>query len=307
MTRDEIAIRRVAQAGKDADPAWYRIHRRASIHLTLLLLRAGVRPNQVSVAMMAIGAAGAALMALPSGTANAAGFVLVYLAFLLDKVDGEVARVRGEQSARGLLLDRFHHNIVEPSLFLAAAFHAHRATDSVPVLLAGPLVMLLANLIDENQHVTPYIFVKRTREGARFAATPPPPAPAAALRAARWLRPLKGFRMLIVALPAIYACYLLEPVLGLPLTAWYLAVSVVALTAYLAFQCWFYYAHQLEADLAAEAALLERVRREAGYEQGDRREPRPDGDGREPRREPLPIHSSRAGTHPGPAPRAIER
>src|SRR6266508_6573607 len=35
-------LRRVAQAGKDTDPAGYRIHRRLSIYLTWWLLRLGV-------------------------------------------------------------------------------------------------------------------------------------------------------------------------------------------------------------------------------------------------------------------------
>ena len=53
MSVDEL--RRIAQAGKDADPGWYRVHRRVSIHLTRVALALGLAPNQVSIAMMVIG------------------------------------------------------------------------------------------------------------------------------------------------------------------------------------------------------------------------------------------------------------
>src|SRR6266850_225682 len=100
-------LRRVAQAGKDTDPSWYRIHRRVSIHITGPLLRLGFQADHVSALMMLLGAAGAALLAAPALEANALGVGLFYLSFLLDKVDGEIARCRGEQSVRGILLDRF--------------------------------------------------------------------------------------------------------------------------------------------------------------------------------------------------------
>jgi phosphatidylglycerophosphate synthase len=254
---DVLEMRQVAQAGKDRDPAWYRVHRRASIYVTWLLMRTGFRPNQVSALMMLVGAAGAILMAASSRAANFAGFVLVYVGFLLDKSDGEIARLRGEQTARGILLDRFHHRVIEPGLFAAAAIHAYRTLPSTWVLLSGPVIMLLANMIEENQHIAPYIFYKRTREGGLIGARPPHPR-LGLERLARVLKPLKGFRMLIVALPLIYASYLLEPVTGFPVTAAYLGVSVAALVLYFTFQCVFYYAYQLDAELAEEAAMHER-------------------------------------------------
>jgi hypothetical protein len=45
---------------------------------------------------------------------NALGWACLYGAFLLDKVDGEVACYCGQQSVTGILLDRFHHRLVEP-------------------------------------------------------------------------------------------------------------------------------------------------------------------------------------------------
>ena len=250
-----MTIRRVAQAGKNDDPVWYRVHRRGSIYLTLLLYRAGIRPNQVSLWMMVLGAAGVVMLAAESLPVNVYGVALLYLSFVLDKVDGELARLRDEQTARGILLDRFHHRMVEPAIFIAAALHAYRHSPSTAVLMVGPIIMLLANIIDENQHVSPYIFCKRIREGAEFATDRVPPTAGWTLLASL-LRPLKGFRMLIVALPLILVLYVSERIVHLPLTAWYLMTSAVALGVYLIFQCCFYYVHQLEADCASMTALF---------------------------------------------------
>src|SRR5882672_231128 len=70
--------RRVAQAGKGHDPAWYSVHRRISIYLTWAMLKLGLEANQVSGLMMVLGVAGALLVATPSPLGNALGFVLFY-------------------------------------------------------------------------------------------------------------------------------------------------------------------------------------------------------------------------------------
>src|SRR5262245_15230432 len=91
-------IRDVCQAGKHRDPAWYRIHRLLSIHITARLVGTPVTLNQISAAMLLLGALGAALNASPNLLVNALGWACLYGAFLLDKVDGEVARFRRKES-----------------------------------------------------------------------------------------------------------------------------------------------------------------------------------------------------------------
>src|SRR4030095_5767405 len=87
-------FREIAQAGKHTDPGWYRVHRRLSIHLTSFALKAGLTANDASCSMIVCGVVGAFLVSKLSPAANALGFFLFYLGFLLDKVDGELARLR---------------------------------------------------------------------------------------------------------------------------------------------------------------------------------------------------------------------
>ena len=78
-------LRELCQAGKEADPGWYFVHRRLSIYVTWVLLHTSITPNQVTGLMMLAGVAGAALLVPHSPAANIAAFFVLYLAFLLDK------------------------------------------------------------------------------------------------------------------------------------------------------------------------------------------------------------------------------
>jgi phosphatidylglycerophosphate synthase len=248
MSVDEL--RRIAQAGKDTDPAWYRVHRRLSIHLTRVALAMGLAPNHVSIAMMVIGIAGAVLLSSLDRTANVVGFVLFYVAFLLDKVDGELARLLGRASGRGIFLDRLYHRLVEPSMFIGVAVHEYRITGWIVVLVAGFATVALANAIEENQHLAAYIAYKRVREGAEIPLVSESPSGAWALLAGAF-RPLKGFRMLIVGLPLFLLYYVAEWATGVAVPTLGLVASAIGLAIYLAFQCTYYFFERLDAEMSS--------------------------------------------------------
>lgn len=254
---DPLEQRRIAQAGKEIDPGWYRVHRNLSIHLTRAALAFGVTANQASLSMIALGIAGAALLVPSVPALNAIGFVVLYAAFLLDKVDGEIARLTGTANARGIFLDRIHHRLVEPGLFVAVAAHEALRGDGVTApLVAGFATVVLANAIDENQHLAAYILYKRVREGERLPEGVAPPRSRAWALAAAVLRPLKGLRMFIVALPLFAAAYAAQATGVGPLPTLVLAASAVGLAAYLVFQCLYYLNEQLDAEAHAIARVL---------------------------------------------------
>ena len=249
------ALREVAQAGKDRDPRWYRIHRRLSIHVTVRLLRTPVTLNQISALMLSLGALGAALNASPLLAVNALGWLCLYGAFLLDKVDGEVARFRHQQSVTGILLDRFHHRLIEPLLFLAVGWRAFTVSGTPGPLLAALATMLAANIIEETQHLPAYIAAKHARETQAWPV--PGRTPSARWRwAAARMRALKTFRTFITVLPLVAGAEVVEAVTRWPVTTWLLVTSAVALWAYAVFQACYYAAGRLEADIAALARTL---------------------------------------------------
>lgn len=229
-------LRTMCQAGKDHDPGWYAIHRRISIYLTWLMLRAGAKPTVASLGMVVCGLAGAALLAAPGGVANGAGFGLLYFAFLLDKVDGEIARYRGMQSTRGILIDRFHHRLVEPMIFVAAAVHTYRSSQAWGALILGLTTVVLANVIEEHQQLPAVVLLKYVKETGRYPAPPDGPSSSRAGTLRVLFRVLKSFRLFIVALPGLAAAYAIEAATAAPTILVYLAVSASALGAYVVFQ-----------------------------------------------------------------------
>ncbi len=249
-------IRHVCQAGKDRDPRWYRIHRRLSIHITAFLLQTPVTLNQVSLLMMFMAALGAALMTSANLWVNAGAGVCLYLSFLLDKVDGEMARYRKQESVMGILLDRFHHRLVEPLLFLGVGWRAFQATGSLTPLFAALATMLAANIIEETQQLPAFIAAKFARETGRWPV-PETAGPSLGLeRAAGVMRALKTFRMFITVLPLVLVAIAAESLTGQPVTTWLLLTSAGALWVYVLFQAWYYAHGQLDADLATLTVQL---------------------------------------------------
>lgn len=253
---DQDALREIAQAGKDRDPGWYRVHRKLSIRVTQVALRGGATADDASYAMLAAGFLGAVLLAVTNPIENMLGFVLLYAGFLLDKVDGELARVLHAETARGVFLDRLYHRIVEPLVFIGVAAHEFQLTGVPGVLIAGFVTALAANAIEENQQLAPFILWKRIREGGRLpkGRAPSRSRPLASLASA--LRPLKGFRMLIVVLPLFALCYAAEGTWGGAFPALALYLSAASLVVYLIAQSLHYLGGQMDAEIHAIAQVL---------------------------------------------------
>ena len=241
-------IRQVCQAGKDRDPSWYRVHRRLSIHLTAVLLRTPVTLNQVSLLMIAAAIVGAALCVPNDLRVNLVGAAVLYLSFLLDKVDGEMARWRGQPSVIGILLDRFHHRLAEPLLFLAVGVRAWQVTGSTVPVIAALASMLAANIIEETQQLPAFIATKHARETGSWPVSRRSPS-AGLLRVAAVMRVLKTFRMFLTLIPIVLAVYAAEALLGRGLATGFLITAATSLWAYVLFQSWLCFHGQLEADI----------------------------------------------------------
>ena len=198
--------------------------------------------------MMITAAAGALLLAAPRLAVNLTGFMLLYLSFLLDKVDGEIARYRRVESPRAILLDRFHHLAIEPAMLFGAAYREYARTGAWGLLLAALVAILLGNIIEEQPHLAPYALIKHLREVRRFPRTRAAGSPQWT-SAYRFFRGLKVFRMFITVLFSLAALYVAQWATGGSLVSGYLYATVVALTVYLAFQTTYYFGFKLESEI----------------------------------------------------------
>jgi hypothetical protein len=135
-------LRAVAQGGKvGADQRWsYVLFRRSSIYLTWLFLHTGLSPNQITVLSLLTALLGFFVLALGSGPTFVIGLVLLLLYHLLDRVDGEVARVRSRFSLLGIYMDNSGHHLTSAFVFIAAGIAIASESDLV---LGGPAILVV--------------------------------------------------------------------------------------------------------------------------------------------------------------------
>jgi phosphatidylglycerophosphate synthase len=103
----------------------YGWHRDVGLLLTWFVVRflPWLTPNHLSALMLATGLGAVAVLALPAWWSPAAAGTAFYVSFLLDKVDGDVARWRQQFSDIGKWLDELYHLVPQSLLFIAWGVH----------------------------------------------------------------------------------------------------------------------------------------------------------------------------------------
>ncbi len=129
-------VRSVAQPAREPF-FWARLYgRRLSWPVTWLVLKTPFSANTVSVISIAVGAVGGLCFAFNSAAWNIAAVALLLLSWILDCVDGEVARARGQTSLDGEFIDACRHQIVCPAVFAGITLGVYARHFRSPWLLA---------------------------------------------------------------------------------------------------------------------------------------------------------------------------
>lgn len=114
------------------------VNKKVSFRITRhVLCRLPVTPNQVTVASALVGFLGCALIATGAYGAVVAGLVLAQLQSILDGCDGELARVRFQQSPIGEWLDTLMDDSLNLALVAAVGIGMYRAGSGAPALAAA--------------------------------------------------------------------------------------------------------------------------------------------------------------------------
>ena len=108
-----------------------------SAPITYLLVRTPISANQVTVIQEIIGTIGAIMLAVPSIKIMLLGIFLIQFGFILDCVDGEVARYKGQSSVRGVFLDLIGHQIVIPFYIFFTSLGVFIRTGQIDALVVG--------------------------------------------------------------------------------------------------------------------------------------------------------------------------
>ncbi len=113
-----------------------------------LLCRLPLTPNQVTLGAALVGLLGATFIASGSYTFMLWGFFLAHVQSILDGCDGELARVRFQQSAIGEWLDTLVDDGLNIAIFAALGIGFYRATGSNLFLSAGLVASLMHIVYD---------------------------------------------------------------------------------------------------------------------------------------------------------------
>lgn len=96
--------------------------RHISLAISRALLDTAVTPNMITVVSVGIGLAGAGLFTFRSMPLDVAGALLFWLHSVVDGCDGELARMRFQESHFGWTLDFWGDNLVHVALFSCLAY-----------------------------------------------------------------------------------------------------------------------------------------------------------------------------------------
>jgi phosphatidylglycerophosphate synthase len=119
------------------------LDRRLSWRISLRLARAGITPNQVTLANTGLGMLAAAMLASVSYWIRLVGAILFLVSITIDGVDGEIARLRMVESKFGAKLDVLTDNLVHVAVFAGLitgcyrTSHHHTYFYLLAVLLGG--------------------------------------------------------------------------------------------------------------------------------------------------------------------------
>ena len=106
------------------DPFLSRYYRPLSLRISWYLFRSGIKPNSVTFAQIFIGLLGCYLIvSLQNQIGFLVGILFLHSAYVLDCVDGEIARVTQTESLQGLFLDKFAHAITMPCIFISVGIY----------------------------------------------------------------------------------------------------------------------------------------------------------------------------------------
>jgi phosphatidylglycerophosphate synthase len=125
-----------------------------------------ITPNQITCFSIALGVAGALLLLQPTYAFGLLGCALFLASTIIDGCDGEIARLKFQESPQGAKLDVIGDNLVHAALFPCLALRAYFAEPGGPYLWlgAGALAGVIASWL------AVYFVIVRGRPSARTLA-----------------------------------------------------------------------------------------------------------------------------------------
>ena len=198
------------------------INRPISLFITRRLARTSITPNQMTLIHTAAGLLGALLFAQPVVRLQVLGSLLFLFSSMVDGCDGEIARLKFQQSELGGWLDIWADNVVHVAVFAAIAVGLYREAPAERFLWLGVFacvgVLLSAGIVSWK------ILRRKSGEGNFFVSVAESTEGETARREQpkqEWLRDIDDF------LARRDFIYLLVPLAAFGKLEWFLWASAV--------------------------------------------------------------------------------
>jgi phosphatidylglycerophosphate synthase len=120
------------------------LERRISLALTRRLVATAITPDAMTLVSVAIGLAGAPFFLSASPLYQLTGALLLLAHSILDGCDGELARLKFQESRRGAILDFWGDNVVHVAVFACIAVGWSLARETAWPLLLGAVTIASA-------------------------------------------------------------------------------------------------------------------------------------------------------------------
>ena len=105
-------LKQIGRKSIETEPYAKYMIRPISVYFTWLIVRTPLSANNVTFLQIIVGSCGAVFLAFPGGYLPLYGVILIQISYILDCVDGEVARWKKIESKGGEYLDLICHTVV---------------------------------------------------------------------------------------------------------------------------------------------------------------------------------------------------
>lgn len=158
-------LREICQEPRRPFDTWHGLHiaRPISLYITIVFLKLGLSANTATFLLLASGLLSALIFVLGSRVAFLLGAILLQLWYILDHVDGEIARYHKEVSLTGVYFDRISHYIVHPLIFCVLGIGLFLRLGRVVPLVIGGCAAFSAILLDAVHDVSELVSLQKTK------------------------------------------------------------------------------------------------------------------------------------------------
>ena len=142
-------LRNICRKSNYKDEAWLsrNFYRKISIYFTKLSLIAGISANQATLLSLLFALIGGFFLIFTDIISWIISALFLFLYFIFDGVDGEIARYTKTSSKLGSHLDFMVGTFVHPYAFICMTFGAYNALHDISIFAFGFLAVIL-NLLD---------------------------------------------------------------------------------------------------------------------------------------------------------------